>query len=162
MDGDAPLAYFITWTVYGTFLQGDPRGWNRRRQGYQPPLPRLVQWRRERLKFALLLLNGDHQAAVAAEIRRMADFRGWQLWAARVQANHVHVAVAANGFVGSKVRDQLKANCTRVLRASWPQFADRPVWTTGGDWHCLNSEDELERVVLYIDEAQDRKMLDDR
>lgn len=22
-----PLAYFITWTTYGTWLPGDPRGW---------------------------------------------------------------------------------------------------------------------------------------
>ena len=25
-----PLAYFITWTTYGTWLPGDERGWNRK------------------------------------------------------------------------------------------------------------------------------------
>ena len=31
MNNDEPLAYFITWTVYGTWLQGDVRGWRRHR-----------------------------------------------------------------------------------------------------------------------------------
>ena len=65
-------------------------------------------------------------------------------------------------WTGSKVRDQLKANCTRVLRESWPRFVDRPVWTTGGDWQCINTEDDLEQVVMYVSEAQDRMGLDDR
>jgi hypothetical protein len=26
---DDPLAYFITWTSYGTWLPGDDRGWHR-------------------------------------------------------------------------------------------------------------------------------------
>ena len=25
-----PLAYFLTWTTYGTWLPGDERGWNRK------------------------------------------------------------------------------------------------------------------------------------
>jgi hypothetical protein len=33
MNSDDPIAYFITWTVYGTHLQGDERGWRRRRKG---------------------------------------------------------------------------------------------------------------------------------
>ena len=50
MNSDDPIAFFITWTVYGTHLQGDERGWRRRRKGDQQPQPRLAQWRRERLK----------------------------------------------------------------------------------------------------------------
>ena len=25
-----PLAYFLTWTTYGTWLPGDERGWSRK------------------------------------------------------------------------------------------------------------------------------------
>jgi hypothetical protein len=64
--------------------------------------------------------------------------------------------ISASGVAGGIVRDQLKANCTRELRAHWPQFNERPVWTTGGDWQCVNTEDELEQVVLYVSVAQDR------
>lgn len=36
---DDPLAYFITWTTYGTWLPGDPRGWVEYHHGHQLPDP---------------------------------------------------------------------------------------------------------------------------
>ncbi len=42
------------------------------------------------------------------------------------------------------------------LRKRWPQFHERPVWTVGGDWTCINSEPDLEQVCLYVREVQDR------
>jgi hypothetical protein len=49
------------------------------------------------------------------------------------------------------------ANCTRGIREQYKLFVDRPVWTVGGDWQCINSEEELEQVILYANEGQDRK-----
>lgn len=69
----------------------------------------------------------------------------------------MHVVVHADGCTGAKVRDQMKANSTRVLREHWPVFAERPVWTEGGDWQCINNENDLEQVIRYVSEAQDRK-----
>jgi len=37
MNNDQPIAFFITFTVYGTFLQGDARWWRSRTNGTQPP-----------------------------------------------------------------------------------------------------------------------------
>ena len=157
MNNDEPLACFITWTVYGTFLQGDIRGWRKRRKGEQLPQPRLAEWRRERLKHSIELLDEEQRCSVSCQIERLCEFRGWKLWAHDTRTNHVHVVATDAGYAGSKVRDQLKANCTRVLREQWPEFVDRPVWTVGGDWQCINSEEELEQVILYVSEAQDRK-----
>jgi hypothetical protein len=50
----------------------------------------------------------------------------------------------------------LAAGRTRGLREPWAVFRDRRVWTVGGDWECVNSEDDLETVCLYVREAQDR------
>jgi hypothetical protein len=33
----APLAYFITWGTYGTWLPGDQRGWVEYRRGWRLP-----------------------------------------------------------------------------------------------------------------------------
>ena len=154
---DEPLAFFITFTVYGTFLQGDARWWRSRREGSQPPQPLLEQWHRDRLKHAVMLLNSDQRAAIESEINRLSEFRGWKLWQANARSNHVHVVVTANGYSGKKVRDQIKANCTRVFREQWPAFVDRPVWTTGGDWKCINTEEDLAQAILYAGEVQDRK-----
>ena len=155
MHDDEPLAFFITWTVYGTFLQGDERGWRKRRKGNQLAQPLLAQWRRVRLTHSIELLNDQQRQAVMDEMIRLSDFRGWHIWAHDARTNHCHIVVTAAGYPGNKVRDQLKANCTRVLRERWPKFVGRAVWTAGGDWQCLNTEEELEKVVEYVSVAQD-------
>lgn len=154
---DEPLAYFITFTVYGTFLQGDARWWRSRDKGARPPQPLLEQWHRDRLKHEVILLDDEQRTAVEMEIKRLCEFRGWQLWKANSRTNHVHVVVAASGYDGAKVRDQIKANCTRVVRERWPLFADRPVWTVGGHYQCVNTVEDFDQVVLYAGEVQDRK-----
>lgn len=156
MNGD-PVAYFITFTVYGTFLQGDRRWWHSRQGGNKKPQPRLETWHRNRLKFPVMLLEKEQRQAVQNEIARLCEFRAWQLWVANARSNHVHLVIGASNHNGAQIRDQAKANCTRVLRERWPCFLNRPVWTVGGDWQCVNSEDELVNVVAYTSEGQDRK-----
>ncbi|WP_153557266.1 hypothetical protein [Roseimaritima sediminicola] len=159
MNHDEPLAFFITWTVYGTFLQGDERGWRKRFKGQQLPQPKLAQWRRERLKHTIQLLNAQQQVVVEQEIDRHGETRGWKVWARSARTNHVHAVVTAPNYSGATVRDQLKANATRGLREHWEVFHGRPVWTKLGDWECINTEDDLELVVRYVNEAQDRMHL---
>jgi REP element-mobilizing transposase RayT len=156
MSADEPIAYFITWTVYGTHLQGDERGWRRRRRGEQQPQPQLAEWRRERLKHEVMLLSPEHRAIVEGECQRHCEHRGWQLWVVNARSTHVHTVVTAAGCSGANVRDQLKANGTRGLRERGPEFCDRVVWTVGGDWVCINTEDDLEAICLYVRDAQDR------
>ena len=124
--------------------------------GAQEPQPRLAQWRRERLKHAVLLLTPEQRATAERECQRHCDHRGWRLWAASARSNHVHAVVTAVGYSGKTVRDQFKANCTRGLREQWSVFRDRPVWTVGGDWECINCEDDLDVVCQYVSQAQDR------
>jgi REP element-mobilizing transposase RayT len=152
---DEPLAFFITWTVYGSHLQGDERGWRWRRHGDQPPQPRLAEWRRERLKHEVIELSPQQRAVVEHECGRHCEHRGWHVWAINARSTHVHVVVTTAGFSGETVRDQLKANGTRGLREQWAEFCDRPVWTIGGDWQCINTEDDLEQVCVYVRDAQD-------
>jgi REP element-mobilizing transposase RayT len=162
MNAGDPIAFFITWTVYGTHLQGDPRGWRRRRKGNQFPQPRLAEWRQQRLKHSVLTLSSEQREVVEHECRRHCEHRGWRLWAINARTDHVHAVVTAAECSGGTVRDQLKANATRGLRERWPVFRHRPVWTVGGDWECVDSVDDLDSVCQYVTEAQDRKGRDDQ
>ena len=153
---DEPAGYFITWTVYGTFLQGDSRWWRKRAGGERPPQPLLEQWHRDRLKHDVILLNEDHRKVVEVEVQHHCERRGWKLWVVNPRTNHVHVVVSASGYEGEKVRDQLKANCTRGIREIDSRFLDRPVWTTKGDVQFLKKDNDLEKAIEYAGEAQDR------
>jgi REP element-mobilizing transposase RayT len=154
---DEPLGFFITWTVYGTFLPGDSRGWTRFGKGKQLPRPFLADWAKEQLKHPIELLNEADRTSAKLAIEKTGEERGWKIWKANPRSNHVHVVVSAPGYAGNVVRDQLKARCTRELRLHSPRFRDRTVWTRGGDWQIIDTEEELEAIILYAGEVQDRK-----
>jgi REP element-mobilizing transposase RayT len=149
-----PLAYFITWTVYGSRLQGDARGW--RKNGVQRlPEPYLEAWHKQRLKHPVIKLSREMRPIVENEFHRLANHYDWKIWECAARSNHCHIAVTATGLAGDVVRDRFKANATRVLREHFPIFRSRDVWTAKGDWDCINTEEELEAVCQYIRECQD-------
>ena len=150
-----PHTYFITWTTYGTWLPGDSRGWRKTKAGEQPPQPLLEDWCRDRMTEEPVELTGDQRQKVEEVCRRHAEIRGWLLHALSARSNHVHVAVTADAEP-KKVRDQFKANATRVLRSPPAALEKEKIWTKGGDIEIVDGEDSLEQVVTYIMEAQDR------
>ena len=58
------MAFFITWTVYGTHLQGDELGWRKIGEGDKLPVPLLADWHRERLNHAIKLLDENQRMTV--------------------------------------------------------------------------------------------------
>ena len=95
IGNDDSLASFITWTVYGTHLQGHQQGWPRRKNGTQLPQPLLERWRQDRLKHPIVALDADMRVIVENEIERHCHHRGWHPWAKNARSNHVHVVVTA-------------------------------------------------------------------
>ncbi len=84
-----------------------------------------------------------------------AEHRRWELHAVNARTNHVHLAVTADQ-ASKTVRDQFKANATRVLRLEPEPMTAGIIWTKGGDVEIVDGEQDLENVVKYIVEAQDR------
>ena len=150
------ISYFITWTTYGTWLPGDARGWRARRKGGQLPRPLLERWCREQMTGDTVLLSPDDRTTVEDACREHCKFRGWHLLAINARTNHVHAVVSAD-VAPAKVRDQLKANCTRRLRTQTKPLDCERTWTRGGDMEILDKEEDVEAAVLYVVEAQERK-----
>jgi len=151
-----PLTYFITWTTYGTWMPGDGRGWRKRGKWEQVPRPLLERWCREQMKGETVLLSPADRETVENACREHCQFRGWQLLAVNGRSNHVHVVIVANEGP-KKVRDQLKANCTRCLRQQAKPLIVERTWTRGGDIEILDTDEDVDAAVLYVTEAQDRK-----
>ena len=150
-----PITYFITWTTYGSWLPGDRRGWRKANAGEQQPEPKLEEWCRDRMTEAEVLLSKDQRQKVEDVCRRHAGIRGWKLHAVSARSNHVHIAVTADD-ASKKVRDQFKAKATRVLREPPNTITNDKLWTRGGDVEIVDGNDNLEQVVIYITESQDR------
>ena len=153
------ITYLITWTTYGTWLPGDARGWRKADQGPRQPQPLLEEWCRTRLAENPVLLNEAQRLRVESVCRKHAEIRGWELHAVSVRSNHVHLVVTADK-PAKIVRDQFKANATRVLREPPDAVTNESIWTKGGDCEVVDGEESLHRVLEYVTEAQDRKHRD--
>jgi REP element-mobilizing transposase RayT len=151
-----PLAYFLTWTTYGTWLPGDDRGWSRKGEaGIQRSNPLFAEMARSQMKEPEFRLTAADRRIVQATIRDHCRFRDWHLHAVNARSNHVHVVVTAAEYPPQTVRDQFKGWCTRRLKEAGATRAR--FWTEGASCRWINQKDDLEAAVRYVIDAQDRK-----
>jgi hypothetical protein len=94
------LAYFITYSCYGTKLHGDPVGTvDRENNLYKTPFvkPDLRRERNERQRMIQppFELDRIRRERILASVKEVCTHRNWPLLAAHVRSNHVHVVVHA-------------------------------------------------------------------
>jgi REP element-mobilizing transposase RayT len=153
-----PLAYFLTWTTYGSWLPGDERGWVARPGHFEPPNFQLEAVARSLLTEEPCKLDVDQRRIVEETITKHCEIRGWHLHVVNCRTNHVHVVVTAP--VNPKiVRDQLKSWCTRKLKkhqmATNPSQSSRENWwTERGSKRWINDEESLAAAILYVRDCQ--------
>ncbi|QDT36985.1 transposase [Stratiformator vulcanicus] len=150
------IAYFLTWTTYGSWMPGDERGWVARGCGEQAPDSRVKEIANRMMVESEVKLSRDCRELVERTINRHCEIRNWHLHACAVRSNHVHVVVTAVDVDPANVREQLKAWATRRLRDEI-DGARRKWWTEGGSVRFVRSDSQLERCIMYVTEAQDRK-----
>ncbi len=149
-----PLAYFLTFTTYGTWLHGrDPgsvdREHNRPGTPWLASDPELAAANRVFLRQEPYLLDEPRRVIVLRTIHEVATHRNWKLWAAHVRSNHVHVVITAM-VKPEKVMADLKAWASRRLREAFGESADRDRWTQHGSTRWLNDEESLAAAIDYV------------
>ena len=147
-----PLAFFLTWTTYGSWLPGDGRGWTQKRGGKRRPDPVRRRDALARQTETGVRLGPAQRTLVEAVIQDHAARRGWTLHAVNVRTNHVHVVVTAPGYEPKLVGEQFRAWGTRRLRSLDPDR--RNWWTEGGNAQLLFTEEDVAEAVRYVLEAQ--------
>ncbi len=151
-----PLAYFLTWPTYGTWLPGTESGWVDFKDGWQ--LPDRTRLRESKCKMteAPCILQATERLIVTEQVSETCKFRNWTLFAVDCRSNHMHVVVGACDTKPTKIRKDIKAWCTRRLnersnreRKNW--------WAERGSVRWIFDEEGLDNVVKYVNEAQDLK-----
>ena len=153
-----PLAYFITFTTYGTWLHGRESGSVDRKHNlpgtpFLPADAAMETDRRRALRQEPYFLDEPRRALVLRTIREVATHRAWKLWAVHVRVNHVHIVVTA-GSKPEKVMVDFKAWTSRRLREAFDESADRDRWTQHGSTRYLNTEESLKAAIAYVVEEQ--------
>lgn len=152
---NTPLAYFLTFTTYGSRLPGDERGTvSRDHNGYGDPVLAENQARRsysqELMRYPEVRLDLEMRRSVESAIRDYCGERGWLLSTLNVRTNHVHVVITAEAVAAATVAAQLKARATRRLREMGLTDNDSRVWARHGSSRLLFKVENVEEVVDYV------------
>jgi REP element-mobilizing transposase RayT len=153
-DTDVPLAYFISFRTYGTWLHGDERGSiDRHNNAYgTPKIPANEHWESistNRMNTGAFFLNADCRSAVEEAIKETCDVRGWLLRAINIRTNHGHAVVDNPGRPAKDILAALKANATRQLRERGLIAGDLSPWAAKGSMRNLWNEQSIWNAVQY-------------
>ena len=154
-----PLAVFSTWTTYGTWLPGDERGWVEYNVGWKLPSPSLELECQSRMTEDAVTLTRDQRELCARQVAETCSYRAWVLQAVSTRTNHMHIVVGAADTNPKKIRKDIKAWCTRRLRDHFDSAREN-WWAERGSIRYVWNEPSLATVVAYVNEAQDRKVVD--
>lgn len=154
-----PLAYFITFHTYATWLHGDERGSVDDEHAVPgtpvlEPSPGRERYEKSLASHAPYVLSEAGRAVVDRTIRGVCEHRGWRLHAINVRTNHVHAEVEADADV-AKVLHDLKAWPTRRLVEAGLLQAGRSAWGRHGSTRYVHTPDSLTSAIDYVTRMQD-------
>ena len=153
-----PIAYFISFRCYGTWLHGDERGSVDRDNNTYGSSMLLPDEKKKRKMQSLMNRNpveltAARRIAVETAIRETCDTRGWFLKAINVRTNHVHSVVSANRKP-ELVMNAFKANATSMMiKYSLWQRGLKP-WSRHGSTRYLWNEKSVARAIDYVINGQ--------
>lgn len=156
-----PLAYFISFHTFGTWLHGDDRGSVDRDHNtfgtpHLPPDPKREEAELNRMQsseVAPVTLDAARRLVVERTIQEVCDHRRWRLHMLNVRTNHVHVVVAGKG-PPEPIMNSLKSWCTRRMVEVNLFPPKTPAWTRHGSTRYLWDEASLVGAVKYVRDMQ--------
>lgn len=149
-----PLAYFITFTCYGTWLHGekstsvDPLNntpgtdflsFNSKRAG-------LVK---KQMSETPYFLDESRRRIVLQAIVEVCSYRQWVLLAAHVRSNHVHCVIHAI-LQPEQIMNTIKSYASRHLNKANLDGDRVNRWTRHGSTRYLWKETEVEATIQYV------------
>ena len=133
----------LTWTTYGSWLQGDERGWVKNGRVLQPDI-RLYLTNKQKLKSKPVTLNESQRRLVKEAIFTEAERINHRICALAVCSNHVHIVAELFSESISRIVQRYKRVSTYTLQTNG--FKGK-VWTKGYDKrYCFDVKD-LENVI---------------
>ena len=140
------IAYMLTWTTYGTWLQGDKRGYCKDGKTLESN-PVLCHSNYNSLRHGPAYLSVHQRSLVKNGICEEAKRIGHHVYALTVQYNHVHVVLEKTKDTIESAVHRYKRTATHVLRNAGIKGK---VWTKGYDKRYCFNQHELNARVEYV------------
>jgi REP element-mobilizing transposase RayT len=156
------LAYFITFSTYGTWMHGSAKGSvDDEHHAFGEPLLEGDAERERQAREAMVqrpyVMSSAERDVVCKAIVELARDRDWRLLAAHVRTNHVHVVVTAERDAG-RVMSDMKARASRDLTRAGFDNAERRRWTRHGSTQHLFREEDVAAKIQYTLDGQGERM----
>jgi REP element-mobilizing transposase RayT len=140
------IAYMITWTTYGTWLQGDKRGYVKSGKIFTPNQS-LEDSNKQNLSKEPVKLSLIHRQVVQEAIQQMAKQLNQEIFALSVSSTHVHVLDEYIPMPIGLVVRHYKGAAQSALRIVG--LVGR-IWTKGFDKRYCFDEQTLKKRINYV------------
>jgi len=140
------LGYMLTWTAYGSWLQGDRRKYVKDGQILDPN-PSLERKNKENMKYPKVSLNAAQREIIEKAIIEESAGLNQKIHAIAVRSNHIHLATDCNFIAVASAVSHYK-NAARLAMES-NGFVGR-LWTKGFSVRYCFDEDQLNKVIQYV------------
>jgi len=156
------MRYFITFACYGAHLHGDESGSVDRRHNspgsrvLEPDIERATA-DKERMTQVPYLLDAERRTVVLESLKEHCVYQGWNLLAAHVRTNHVHVVVEAEA-PPERIMNALKSYASRGLNRFEMDGSDRKRWARHGSTRWLWTDQNVAEAIRYVVAEQGEPM----
>lgn len=140
------VGYMVTWTTYGTWLQGDKRRYVKDGKTLLPNEV-LAEANAKALTKNTVQLSFNQRRIAEEAIRQKAIQFGQRIYALSVCAKHVHLVAEYIPRPIGIVVQRYKSCAVRALRKDGIQGR---VWTTGFDKRYCFDRDTLQQKINYV------------
>jgi len=139
------VGYMITWTTYGTWLQGDERGYVKNGE-ILPSNEKLKSANQQQQKFQTVRLDSNQRQIAEKAILDEAKRVNQKIPALAICSNHVHLVAQANDEPINLFVRRYKVAVTNALRKYFPD----KIWTAGYDKRYCFSQEDLTKKIQYV------------
>jgi REP element-mobilizing transposase RayT len=140
------IGYMLTWTTYGSWLQGDSRGYVKNGKIY-PGNTGIRKANVNNLNSKPVELNPQQRQIVQKAILKEAEDLQQKIYALAAFSNHVHIVAERISESIKKVVSHYKNSARLALQANG--FIGR-VWTRGFDKRFCFDHEQLESRIKYV------------
>ncbi len=140
------IGYMVTFTTYGTWLQGEKKGYVKNGEIFAQN-EQLKSANQRQQKYPTFRLNSEHKQIVEKTTLEEAGRINHQIFAIAVCSNHVHIVAGVSGESIEQAVHRYKYSATLALRTLG---ACGKIWSKGFDKRFCFTDKEIENKVRYV------------
>ncbi len=140
------IGYMVTWTTYGSWLQGDKKGYVKDGKILEKN-DKLKSANQRRQKYPTVKLNSKQKQIISNSIIEEAHRINHKIYAITVCSNHVHIVASVSEESIEQSVHRYKYSATLALRKFGSQGR---MWSKGFDKRFCFTDKELENKIRYV------------